>query len=134
MKLTTDYVLSLQQQIRDERDRKDAELEKLRQDAADAFLDHHQPNVDHIKSMLVTAMEKNPDATEYKIHLLTMGTEELSTFHPSILHASIYLRNAYRTRFSVWFHRNVPAAYLTFETLGNEKYIEVYLIFSLANA
>lgn len=131
MKITTEYVLSLQDQVREEHERKANEVENLRKEYADRFLDQHVPNLEHIQSMLITAIEKNPDATEYKIHILTMGIEEASTLHPSIRHANTYMRIAYHRRFGEWFLEHVPAAYPVLEPIVNEKYIEVYLVFTL---
>jgi hypothetical protein len=134
MKLTTQYILSLQKQVREEHERKATELETLRKDYADRFLDQHVPNFSRIQSMLLDAVEKNPDANEYKLHILTMGVEESTTFHPSTRDANAYMRLAYHNRFGDWFHRHIPAAYPVLESIVNEKYIEVYLIFSLDQA
>lgn len=131
MKITTEFIRSLQNQIREERERKAAELENLRREYADTFLDQHIPNLNHIQSLLMAAIEKNPDATEYKLHILTMGMEEASTLHPTMQQTNTYMRIAYHKRFGGWFHQHIPAAYLECTPLGNDRYLEVYLVFTL---
>lgn len=125
MELTTDYIASLRKKVYDEQARKEEE----RKQYIDKFFDHHIPDLEHIRDMLTEAVERNPEALRYTIHILTIGIQGLRDLHMGRLAAIDYMQKAYVERFTPFFRVYTPAAHVKFRLI-HKKYIEVCLVFT----
>lgn len=128
MEITPEYIATLRKQAYAERERKEA----LRKKYVDEFLDHHIPNLDHIREMLIEAINRNPDLETYALHILTIGVQPLRDLDMTRNEALDYMKKAYAERFYGWFKCYIPNSTPAFRVVA-KKYIEVYaLIYSSA--